>query len=54
MLFRSTLDGIVTDFIPDPDPQGGTSFPEGISVDVNGVIWGASVGDRKVTKYIKN
>lgn len=50
----SVHDGIVTDFIPDPAPHDGTSFPEGISVDDNGVIWGASVGDRKVTKYVKN
>ncbi|HAJ75055.1 MAG TPA: hypothetical protein DCM64_01230 [Gammaproteobacteria bacterium] len=53
-IYVGTLDGIVTDFIPDPNPQGGTSFPEGISVDDNGVIWGASVGDRKVTKHVRN
>ena len=48
------MDGIVTDFIPDPNPHGGTSFPEGIAVDDDGVIWGASVGDKKVTKYMRN
>ena len=53
-IYVGTLDGIVTDFIPDPNPHDGTSFPEGISVDDNGVIWGASVGDRKVTKYVPN
>jgi NHL repeat len=45
-------DGVVTGFIPDPSPHGNTSFPEGISVDKNGVIWGASVGDRKATKFV--
>ena len=53
-IYVGTLDGIITDFIPDPAPHDGTSFPEGISVDDNGVIWGASVGDRKVSKYVKN
>ena len=53
-IYVGTLDGIVTDFIPDPNPHDGTSFPEGISVDDDGVIWGASVGDRKVTKYVRN
>ena len=45
-------DGVVTAFIPDPAPHDSTSFPEGISLDKNGVIWGASVGDRKVTKFV--
>lgn len=49
----SVHDGIVREFIPDPAPHDSTSFPEGISVDQFGVIWGASVGDRKVTKYVK-
>ena len=49
-----TLNGDIIDFIPDPNPHDGTSFPEGIAVDDNGVIWGASVGDRKVTKYVRN
>ena len=47
-------DGVITDFIPDPAPHDGTSFPEGIAVDDNGVIWGASVGDQKVTKFVRN
>ena len=49
----SVHDGIVSEFIPDPAPHDATSFPEGISVDKNGVIWGASVGDRKVSKFVK-
>lgn len=50
----SVNDGIVQEFIPDPAPHDATSFPEGISVDDYGVIWGASVGDQKVSKYVKN
>ena len=53
-IYVGTLNGDIIDFIPDPNPHDGTSFPEGIAVDDNGVIWGASVGDRKVTKYVRN
>jgi sugar lactone lactonase YvrE len=49
----SVHDGIVREFIPDPAPHGSTSFPEGISVDKSGGIWGASVGDQKVTNFVK-
>ena len=49
----SVHDGIIREFIPDPEPSGSTSFPEGISVGDDGVIWGASVGNRKVTKFVK-
>jgi sugar lactone lactonase YvrE len=49
----SVNDGVVTAFIPDPRPNGGASFPEGISVDKTGTIWGASIGDRKVLKFVK-
>ncbi|MBC7982277.1 MAG: hypothetical protein H7Y02_00325, partial [Candidatus Obscuribacterales bacterium] len=49
----SVNDGIVTEFIPDPAPKGGASFPEGITVDRNGVIWGASIGDRNVLKFVR-
>ena len=52
-IYVGTLNGDIIDFIPDPNPHDGTSFPEGIAVDDNGVIWGASVGDRKVTKYVR-
>ena len=48
----SVKDGIVTTFIPDPAPKGGASFPEGITVDTSGVIWGASIGDRNVMKFV--
>jgi sugar lactone lactonase YvrE len=47
----SVNDGVVKQFIPDPRPNGGASFPEGIYVDPAGVIWGASIGDRQVTKF---
>ena len=46
-------DGVVRQFIPDPRPNGGASFPEGIYVDPAGVIWGASIGDRQVTKFTR-
>jgi sugar lactone lactonase YvrE len=49
----SVKDGIVTTFIPDPAPKGGASFPEGITVDKDGVIWGASIGDRNVLKFVR-
>jgi sugar lactone lactonase YvrE len=47
----SVNDGIVRAFIPDPAPKSNASFPEGISVDKNGTIWGASIGDRQVTRF---
>ncbi len=52
-IYVGTLDGTITDFIPDPSPTGATSFPEGIAVGDDGVIWGASVGDREVLKFVK-
>lgn len=48
----SVADGKVTAFIPDPSPSGGASFPEGISVDQSGTIWGGSIGDRNVLKFV--
>ena len=48
----SVKDGIVTAFIPDPKPNGAASFPEGITVTSDGVIWGASIGDRNVMKFV--
>jgi DNA-binding beta-propeller fold protein YncE len=49
----SVKDGVVTAFIPDPAPKGGASFPEGISLGKDGVIWGASIGDRNVMKFVR-
>ncbi len=49
----SVKDGVVTAFIPDPAPKNAASFPEGISVDTSGVIWGASIGDRNVMKFVR-
>ena len=46
--------GVVRVFIPDPNPHGATSHPEGISVADDGTIWGASVGDRTVWKWVSN
>ncbi|MBK51281.1 MAG: hypothetical protein CMQ45_02720 [Gammaproteobacteria bacterium] len=52
-IYVGRIDGTITDFIPDPTPSGPTSFPEGIGVSDDGVIWGASVGDREILKFIK-
>lgn len=49
----SVNDGVVTAFIPDPKPNGAASFPEGISLDKTGTIWGGSIGDRKVLKFVR-
>jgi hypothetical protein len=49
-----TDDGVVRAFIPDPNPSGGTSFPEGISVAEEGTIWGASVGNRTAPKWMRD
>jgi sugar lactone lactonase YvrE len=50
----SVNDGVVREFIPDPNPSGGTSFPEGISVADDGTIWGASVGNRTTWKWVRD
>lgn len=48
-------DGIVTAFIPDPDPAAtGTSAAEGITVDAQGNIYGAEVGPKALKRYVKN
>jgi len=49
----SVKDGKVTAFIPDPAPKNNASFPEGITVGKDGVIWGASIGDRNVMKFVR-
>jgi DNA-binding beta-propeller fold protein YncE len=52
----SAIDGFVTAFIPDPEPDqdnSGTSAAEGVAVDKDGNIYGAEVGPRAVRKYIK-
>jgi sugar lactone lactonase YvrE len=49
----SAIDGFVTAFIPDPEPDqdnSGTSAAEGVAVDGEGNIYGAEVGPKK---YIK-
>ena len=48
----SARDGAVTYFIPDPDPQGGSSAAEGVA-GINGgaVIYGAEVGPRAFVRY---
>lgn len=52
----SAVDGKVTAFIPDPEPEpdkGATSGAEGIWVGSNGVIYGAQVKERSVALYVK-
>jgi sugar lactone lactonase YvrE len=49
----SVKDGKVTAFIPDPNPQGGSSTAEGVAVDREGNVYGAEVGPRDLKKYAK-
>ena len=52
----SAIDGFVTAFIPDPEPDqdnSGTSAAEGVAVDGQGNIYGAEVGPRAVKKYVR-
>ena len=54
--FGNVRDGIVTAFIPDPEPDqdnSGTSAAEGVAVDAAGNIYGAEVGPRALKKYVK-
>ncbi|MFU8817653.1 MAG: peptidyl-alpha-hydroxyglycine alpha-amidating lyase family protein [Pseudomonadales bacterium] len=51
----SAVDGFVTAFIPDPEPDqdnSGTSGAEGVAVDAHGNVYGAEVGPRQVVKYV--
>lgn len=51
----SAVDGFVTAFIPDPEPDqdnAGTSAAEGVAVDGKGNVYGAEVGPRGVKKYV--
>jgi hypothetical protein len=49
----SARDGSVTYFIPDPDPQGGSSTSEGVAAIRGGaVVYGAEVGPRAFVRYI--
>ncbi|MEQ1729313.1 MAG: peptidyl-alpha-hydroxyglycine alpha-amidating lyase family protein [Vicinamibacterales bacterium] len=54
----SLKDKKVTAFIPDPESRirpafTGTSAAEGVVVDSKGVIYGAEVGPRRVSRYVK-
>jgi sugar lactone lactonase YvrE len=54
----SVKDGKVAGFIPDPETRGrpdftGTSAAEGVAVDAAGNIYGAEVGPKAVSKYVK-
>ncbi len=47
----SVRDGTVTHFIPDPNPQAGSSAAEGVAATDDGIIFGAEVGPRQVMRY---
>jgi len=52
----SVKDGIVTDFIPDDDPNpdaGTTSGGEGIWADGKGAVYSAQVEQKRIVKYVK-
>lgn len=52
----SARDGWVTAFIPDPEPDpdhSATSGAEGVAADDQGNVYGAEVGPRRLTRYIK-
>ena len=52
----SAKDGMVTGFIPDPEPDpdnAGTSAAEGVAADAAGNIYGAEVGPRQLVRYIR-
>jgi streptogramin lyase len=52
----SAEDGIVTAFIPDPEPdpdKAGTSAAEGVAADASGNVYGAEVGPKTLRKYVR-
>jgi len=52
----SAIDGQVTAFIPDPEPEpdkAGTSGAEGVAADAAGNIYGAEVGPKTLRKYVR-
>ena len=49
----SARDGSVRSFIPDPDPQGGSSAAEGVAAIRGGaVVYGAEVGPRSFVRHL--
>jgi sugar lactone lactonase YvrE len=52
----SAKDGLVTAFIPDPEPdpdKAGTSAAEGVAADAMGNVYGAEVGPKTLRKYAR-
>jgi DNA-binding beta-propeller fold protein YncE len=48
----SARDGSVRYFIPDPDPQGGSSTAEGVAAVKGGaIVYGAEVGPKSFVRY---
>ena len=51
----SAIDGSVSYFIPDPNPQGGSSTSEGVAAIGGGtIVYGAEVGPRSFVRHIRN
>ena len=50
----SVTDGRVVAFIPDPGVDAHGNPTEGVAVDGNGNIYGAEVGEGRLTRYTKN
>lgn len=56
MYIGSARTGWVTAFIPDTEPNpdtAGTSFAEGVAVDIHGTVYGAEVGSRAVRRFLR-
>jgi sugar lactone lactonase YvrE len=50
----SARDGSVSYFIPDPDPQGGSSAAEGVAATMGGArVFGAEVGPRRFVVHVR-
>ena len=57
MRIGDVADAWVDHFIPDPEPDpdnAGTTFAEGVAVDVDGNIYGAEVGPEQVVRYSRD
>ena len=51
-IYVGHLDGTITDLFPTPAPAA-DQFSRRHGVSDEGVIWGASVGDREVLKFVR-
>ena len=54
MRVGSAKDGSLQYFIPDPvDKATTTSAAEGVTVDKDGIVYGAEVGPKRLMRYVK-